>query len=294
MSATVHVEGISPKTTEQEVKDFFSFCGKVNSISVTPTSNAADAHKSATVTFEKDTAAKTALLLDGTALGGVTVHVTSAASLDELAGSKATATTTSDELEQEDKPRSRIVAEYLAQGYVIGDKAIEQALSLDQKHGISSRFTSALQTFDSKYKATDRAKGVDAKFGVTDKTYSAYNSLHSYFEKAIGTPTGQRLAKLYDQGNKQVIDVHNEARRLADLKAPPKSTSPPAGTSGAGEKAGAPAPGSSSSAVDPEKAELHYTGVGDKTACNCGGAEGVCACAPGKCSCSSCGKNTGA
>jgi RNA recognition motif-containing protein len=55
MSTTVHVKGISHETSEKEVKDFFSFCGKINSISVTPESGAADATKSATVTFEKET-----------------------------------------------------------------------------------------------------------------------------------------------------------------------------------------------------------------------------------------------
>jgi hypothetical protein len=67
------------------------------------------------VTFEKETAAKTALLLDNTQLGPNQVTVKSTASLDELAG------TSKEEhedhyVDQEDKPRSRIVAEYLAHG----------------------------------------------------------------------------------------------------------------------------------------------------------------------------------
>ena len=41
----------------------------------------------------------------------------------------------------------------------------------------------------------------------------------SYFEQALGTPTGQRVRNFYASGNKQVMDVHNEARRLADMKA---------------------------------------------------------------------------
>ena len=232
------------------------------------------------MTFEKETAAKTALLLDSTKLGESIIAVKAAASLDQLAGEKA-GDHAGEEFEQEDKPRSRIIAEYLAHGYVIGDKAIQNALALDQQHGISSRFTTALSSFDSKYKATDRAKGVDAKFGVSDKTYNLFSSLNSYYEKALGTPTGQRLAKLYEQGNKEVMDVHNEARRLADLKAG-KNTHGQA--PGAGE--------ASHEKVDPEKAELHYTGEGDKTACNCGGATGKCACVAGQCTCSSCAKNT--
>jgi RNA recognition motif-containing protein len=52
--STVHVSGISSATTDKEVKDFFSFCGKITSISVTPVSGEKDATKSATVTFEKE------------------------------------------------------------------------------------------------------------------------------------------------------------------------------------------------------------------------------------------------
>ncbi|CEL01274.1 Putative Actin cytoskeleton protein [Aspergillus calidoustus] len=220
---TVHVSGISPSTTEKEVQDFFSFCGKIVSISVTPTSSEPDASKSATVTFEKDAAAKTALLLDQTKLGSSIVHVEAAQSIDDLAGShSATASEAKDEhnhdLEQEDKPRSRIIAEYLAHGYTISDQAIQKAISLDQKHGFSARFTNALSNFDKKTGATDRAKGLDESYKISDKASSGWRGLHSYFEKALGTPSGQKLREFYAQTDKQVRDIHSEARRLADLK----------------------------------------------------------------------------
>jgi len=215
MSTTIHVEGIAASTTDQEVRDFFSFCGKIVNLSVTPTSNEKDSPKSASVTFEKETAAKTALLLDNTQLGPSQVHVKSAASLSELAGSHEAQ---EEEIEQEDKPRSRILAEYLAHGYVIGDKVIERALALDQQHGFSSKFTKTLTDFDSKYKAVDKAKAADEKYGVTRSATSAWNSLNSYFESAVNTPSGQKLRNFYEVGNKQVLDVHNEARHLANLK----------------------------------------------------------------------------
>jgi hypothetical protein len=93
--------------------------GKISHISVTPTSNDTNATKSATVTFEKETAAKTALLLDNTQLGPSQVTVKSAASLGDLAGTaKGEESAEEHHVAQEDKPRSRIVAEYLAHGYV--------------------------------------------------------------------------------------------------------------------------------------------------------------------------------
>jgi hypothetical protein len=217
------------------------------------------------VTFEKETAAKTALLLDNTQLGPSQVKVSSAANLDDLAAkAPQSPSTTKDadgnDVAQEDKPRARIVAEYLAHGYTISDGAIQKAIALDNKHGISARFTSALNNFDQKYHATDKAKSVDQSYGVTNKAMQGLRGLHSYFEKALDTPTGQRVRQFYVQGDKQVRDIHNEARRLADLQAGKNEPETVAGT--------------------------------DKTVCNCNADTGECPCEPGKCACADCGKAT--
>lgn len=217
MSAnTVYVKNISSSTSEKEVKDFFSFCGKIASIEIKP----AGETQEATVTFEKETAAKTALLLDNTQLGSTHVQVASATGSNEDDGSHYTtqAERDSDEITQEEKPRSRIIAEYLAHGYVITDQATQRAIDLDQKHGVTSRFLKTLQSIDQKYHATDRAKGLDQSYGVTQKTNSLLSGLTSYYEKAAGTPTGQKLVNFYTQTSRQVQDIHAEARRLADLK----------------------------------------------------------------------------
>jgi len=268
-STVVHVKNIGHKTSEKEVRDFFSFCGKITSLSVTPASESTDSPQSATVTFEKETAAKTALLLDNTQLGSSQVQVSSAAGISDLAGTNTADDASRDpsDLTQEDKPRSRIVAEYLAHGYVISDNAIQRAIALDNKHGVSNRFTNALQTFDAKYKASDKAKGIDESYGVTNKVFAGWNTINSYYEKAMGTPTGQKLVTFYTQSDKQVRDIHAEARRLADLK---------------GGKGG-------SSKAENEKTMETVPGT-EKTTCGCGGDTGVCPCADGKCACSGCSK----
>ncbi|KAJ5501279.1 hypothetical protein LT330_001155 [Penicillium expansum] len=242
--STVHVSGISSTTSEKEVRDFFSFCGKIVTLSITPVSGEADAQKSATVTFEKEAAAKTALLLDQTQLGTSAVHVEAAHNIEDLAGAQATGagSETKDEehhIAQEDKPRSRIVAEYLAHGYVVSDNAIEKAIALDQKHGVSSRFTSALTNFDKKYNATERARGIDDSYKISTKAATGWRGLSSYFEKALEHPSGQKLRDFYVQTDKQVRDIHAEARRLADLKQ---------GKTGEAEAA-APAPASAAAAT---------------------------------------------
>ncbi|KAL8690653.1 MAG: hypothetical protein Q9218_003947 [Villophora microphyllina] len=270
-STVVHVKNIASQTSEKEVRDFFSFCGKITSLSVTPASEGADSPQSATVTFEKETAAKTALLLDNTQLGSSQVQVSSAANLDDLAGKPSASDDAHREehdISQEDKPRSRIVAEYLAHGYTISDGAIQRAIALDNKHGVSNRFTNALTNFDSKYKATDRAKGIDASYGITEKASRGWAGLSSYFEKAVNTPTGQKLAAFYTQSNKQVQDIHAEARRLADIKV---------GKTGGSKEAN-------------EKTMEQVPGT-EQTTCKCGGDTGNCPCESGKCACSGCGKS---
>jgi len=278
MTATVHVEGISSKTSQDEIRSFFSFCGKIQSLSVTPTNNDL---QSATVTFEKETAARTALLLDNTQLGPNSVQVTAAKSLDELAAEKRSSAEESakdhhDHVEQEDKPRGRIVAEYLAHGYLISDKAIEKALELDKQHGVSNRFTTALKSFDDKFKAVEKAQAVDNKLGVTDKVNWGWRSLASYYDKAAGSPTGQKLRQFYETGNKTVMDVHNEARHLADLKASKQQAGHAEGEKPSVEEAGVEQiPGS------------------EKTRCNCGSSAEKCPCPPGKCACNNCAKAEG-
>ncbi|KAI4235969.1 MAG: hypothetical protein LQ352_008052, partial [Teloschistes flavicans] len=266
------VKNIAAQTSEKEVRDFFSFCGKITSLSVTPASEGAESPQSATVTFEKETAAKTALLLDNTQLGSSQVQVSSAANFDDLTGKPSAsdeAHRDENDISQEDKPRSRIVAEYLAHGYTISDNAIQRAIALDNKHGVSNRFTNALTNFDSKYKASDRAKGIDASYGISEKANRGWVGLSSYFEKAVNTPTGQKLAAFYTQSNKQVQDIHTEARRLADIKS---------GKTGGSKEAN-------------EKTMEQVPGTG-QTTCKCGGDTGACPCEEGNCACSGCAKST--
>lgn len=244
--------------------------GKIQSLTVTPEGTT----QSASVTFEKETAAKTALLLDNTQLGPSQVNVTAAASSSTSAKS---GDTQNDDIAQEDKPRSRVVAEMLAHGYVIGDSAIQRAISLDQQHGISNRFTTALTQFDQRFKATETAQGLDQKYNISQRATEGWKGLYSYFDKAQNTPTGQRLRAFYDQGQKQVLDVHNEARHLANLKAgkKPEDLSKTEGTAEQKEK---------------QNLETFTVDGKERTTCNCGGTEGACPCAPGKCACSGCAK----
>lgn len=215
-SNIVHVKNISKETSQKEIKDFFSFCGKITQLEVTPS----DDSQSATVTFEKETAAKTALLLDNTQLGSTHVSVSSATGSEDF-GSSAPEEE-SDEITQEQKPRARIIAEYLAHGYAITDQTTQRAIDLDNKHGFSTKFLETLQKLDQKTQASGRAKSIDQKYDITNKASqtvsTVWSGLNSYYEKAAGTPTGQKIVDFYSKSSKQVQDIHKEALRLAELK----------------------------------------------------------------------------
>ena len=244
---------------------------------MTPDSGDEGAAKSAVVTFEKETAAKTALLLDNTQLGPAQVHVT--ASTSSVPGAKETGSSEehhdSETIAQEDKPRSRIIAEYLAHGYVVSDKAIERAIGLDQQHGVSNRFMSTLSNFDSKFKVSERTVQVDQRLGVSNRAQQGWYGLNSYFEKAVNTPTGQKLRSFYESGSKQVMDVHNEARHLASLKTGKPEGSIMNPTSSEKTEAGVP----SAEAAEMEKVTIDGQ---ERTKCNCGGEGGKCPCPPGE------------
>lgn len=100
----------------------------------------------------------------------------------------------------------------------MGDAAIQRGIELDSKHGVSNRFLTTLQSLDSKYHASDRAKATDQSYGITQRANNFWLGLNSYFEKAANTPTGKKVVQFYTDGSRQVQEVHAEARRLADLK----------------------------------------------------------------------------
>ncbi|KAI0839716.1 hypothetical protein F5Y06DRAFT_264421 [Hypoxylon sp. FL0890] len=213
---TVLVKNINADADDKEIKDFFSFCGKITEIKVTPGEGNT---KEASVTFEKETAAKTAQLLNNTQLKGTQISVIPAdGKTDDGAPHTTNADRDTDEITQEEKPRSRILAEYLAHGYVIGDAALQRAIELDHKHGVIDRFKNTLINLDQKYHATERAKATDQSYGISNRANSIFSGISSYFEKATNSPTGKKLVKFYTEGQRQVQDIHAEARRLADLK----------------------------------------------------------------------------
>ncbi|KAF9485892.1 hypothetical protein BDN70DRAFT_823224 [Pholiota conissans] len=218
MSYTVNVSNIAPTTTKDHLHDFFTFCGKISAIEFEEKST------KAIISFEKPNAAKTALMLNGGGLDGSILSVTSDVVHQDEERSTSTAP-----FEQSDKPRAGIAAEYLAKGYELSDHILQRAIEIDSERGISKRFLTYIQNLDKTVgektlgpdqtlsaklqttvdQATQHARAVDEQKGFS-------KIAQDYYQKAIASPFGQKVKAFYTTTSKQVKDIHEEARRIAD------------------------------------------------------------------------------
>jgi len=163
-------------------------------------------------------------MLNGGGLNGANLSVTS-----DVVHHDEDQTTSAGPYEQSDKPRAGIAAEYLAKGYGLSDHILQRAIEIDNERGISKRFLSYIQgldktvgekalgpdqTLSSKLQATvgqatQQARAVDEQRGYS-------KIANDYYQKAIASPLGQKVRSFYTSTSKQVQDIHEEARRIAD------------------------------------------------------------------------------
>lgn len=254
---TIHVAGLAPETSTEKLHDFFSFCGKLLSVKKEGTT--------AEITFEKLSAMRTSLMLNGGTLDGAHLEVTS--TTEEPKATLPTESATHGPISQEDKPKAAIVAEYLAHGYTLGDHVVQRAIDFDHKQGISTRFLSFFNNLDKSVgnkvvgedktvsgKFNEGAAAVLAKTREVDQKGGVSSKFQEYYNRVMGTSVGQKVQQFYTTTHKQVVDVHEEARRIADEKK--KATASGASTSpvGAAEKADVTSPVSAATTTAPVSA----------------------------------------
>jgi hypothetical protein len=216
-SKKVIVSEISPSATEKTVRDFFLFCGKINEFELIKDEKSDK--QIAYVTFERDTAVKTALMLTNAVIGDSPITVKPADKSLDIDGGLSEQ---DGEIGQEEKPKSAIFAEILAAGFQLQDSIIHKGLEFDKKFGLSehlvqylNQIQENLKSIDEKYKVyetvTAKAAEIDNKFAVQDKIKNAAS-------QAVDTSIGKIVVDYYFLTTKQVSDVHAEARRIADEK----------------------------------------------------------------------------
>jgi len=216
VATSTQVSNISSTTSEQDLRKFFEFCGTIDQID----------HKGseATISFQKPSAAKTALMLNGGPLDGNILSVTSEVEHQDTDDPHVEGAP----LDQSDKPRAGIAAEYLARGYTLSDNILQRAIDIDQKQGISNRFLGYLKSFDTSLgaKALGPDKTISGKVqeSVTAATQQAkamdeqkgYSRVAGeYYGKMLGSPFGQKVFSFYTTTSKQIVDIHEEARRIS-------------------------------------------------------------------------------
>ncbi|KAE9402306.1 hypothetical protein BT96DRAFT_991283 [Gymnopus androsaceus JB14] len=227
MTYNVTVSGISPTTTEKHLHDFFSFCGKIDKVE----------HKGteAVIYFEKPSATKTALMLNGGSLDNSTLTVTSDTVHPDVHDESK-----DEHIDQTDKPRAGIAAEYLARGYTLSDTILQRAIEMDQQKGISKKFLDYMSSLDTTIgskalgpdktisgkvqetiaAATQQAKTVDEQKGVS-------KTANEYYTKALGSPWGKTVFSFYTTTSKQVLDIHEEAKRIHNANKAASTTAAP-------------------------------------------------------------------
>jgi len=258
---SVHVANLAETTTEKNLSDFFTFCGKIASIDFDSKTH------SATIHFESPNAAKTALMLNGGNLDGSAITVTSDVEHEDLPHEGDHDET--NPIQQTDKPRAAIAAEYLAKGYTLSDNILQKAIDIDQKQGISQRFLSYLRSLDRTLgeklfghkepanateqdkgkgvagetseagatagvarhptvsgKAQETVAGIREKAAAMDEQKGYSKQASSYYERAINSPLGQKVLAFYSSTSKQVLDIHEEAKRIAAETKPAAPGSP--------------------------------------------------------------------
>jgi hypothetical protein len=245
--SSILASNIPDSTPLSKIEHFFSFCGKIERIKSYDLSKG-EGEQCVQVYFVNPSAVSTALLLNGAELDGKAVvvrefndgniphkgvksggHAGEIAERQglieksaESASEKSSVSSESGDIEQEHKPKSAIFAEYLAQGYVLGDHLISKAVDYDKKNGYSEKFNKFLADLDAKYKIQEKSKEIDAKIDETqkelDSKYKISESLNKYFAKAQKTELGGKIIDFYTKSVNDAREVHEEAKRLAELK----------------------------------------------------------------------------
>ncbi|ODV87152.1 hypothetical protein CANARDRAFT_186411, partial [[Candida] arabinofermentans NRRL YB-2248] len=232
MSSTITASGIPLTTSDTKIEEFFTFCGKIKSIS---TVDQTDKTKSIKVEFVNASAVSTALLLNGAELEGGSIRVVEEGlskqpAIPEDSNAQSTTTTgatsssadVGGDIAQEDKPKATILAEYLSHGYTFSDGLVQKAVEFDQKNGLTSNFKNFLGNLDSKYHIQDKNQQLletaNTNLGLDRKITKGRNTLSSYFDKFKNDKYGSKVHQFYQNVTTDAKQVHEEAKRLADLK----------------------------------------------------------------------------
>ncbi|KAG5118114.1 hypothetical protein JHK82_032534 [Glycine max] len=180
MAVSVKVSNISSTATEQDLREFLAFPGKIEYIEMQSDKGNSQV---AYVTFSNPEGAETAVLLSGAVVCGQSLTIALAPD-HALPASAATQTSNAESGESGLRKAEDVVTGLLAKGFILGKDALNRAKSFDERHQLTSTATAKVVSLDQKVGFTekisagtvivnDKMKEMDEKFQVSEKTKSA-------------------------------------------------------------------------------------------------------------------------
>ncbi|WCJ27787.1 RNA-binding (RRM/RBD/RNP motifs) family protein [Euphorbia peplus] len=185
---TVKVSNVSLGATEHDIKEFFSFSGEIDYVELQSVN---ERSQIAYVTFKDPKGTETAVLLSGATIvdQSVTIELASDYKLPAAASVPTTvgANTSTPGNESAIQKAEDIVSSMLAKGFILGKDAVNKAKALDEKHQFTSAATSKVASLDQKIGLSEKftagtslvsgkVKEVDEKFRVSETTKSALDA----------------------------------------------------------------------------------------------------------------------
>lgn len=227
--STVIASNISATTPEAKISEFFSFCGKIKQLKVV---DKTDKTQTLEIEFEKSTAISTALLLNGAEFEGSQVEVVLPDGSSETVSKEDESELKDgdDDIDQESKPKSAVIAELLASGYVLQSSLVDKAVKFDQEKGITERFRSWITNMEQKYHIQDKNKQIadqtsnlyeqaNDTLGLEKHWNNGVRTFSSYFDSLkTDNKYGSQVHDFYTNVTKDAKAVNDEALRLAGLK----------------------------------------------------------------------------
>mmetsp|Transcript_6247 Transcript_6247/g.15836 ORF Transcript_6247/g.15836 Transcript_6247/m.15836 type:complete len:311 (+) Transcript_6247:58-990(+) len=217
MATKVTVTGVSLSADTKTVTDFFSFCGRIQNISLFKQDNTS---QTAIIEFESESAAKTALLLSNALIVDQAIAVApfTDADADALASNpQSTVETSSSQIQQKEfhapddaRSKTSVIASLLASGYVLADDAVAKARVVDEQNQISAKLAQLkdtvatnLSVMDQQYHISETANSlvgsfgealgtavrtIDQTFGVADKAAASRAYMAQQYEAVSANP----------------------------------------------------------------------------------------------------------
>ncbi|KAH7293783.1 hypothetical protein KP509_28G042200 [Ceratopteris richardii] len=182
---TIKVSNVSLKATERDIHEFFSFSGEIENITVERNGEAPT--KTVYLRFASSESVETAVLLSGATIVDAIVNISE---VDDSFSSPATnvgnlAPANTAGLGGAVTRAQDVFSAMLVKGYDLGKDALTKAKSFDERHHLSENATATMASLDQKMGLSqkfstgtavvnEQVKAFDERYQVSEKTRSVF------------------------------------------------------------------------------------------------------------------------